>query len=40
MTKKEMTAKAASRIQGHADSTDTNKGFKSRAMSAAAKKEK
>ena len=40
MAKKGMTDKAAARIQAHADSTNTNKGFKSRVMRAAAKKEK
>ena len=40
LAKKGMTAKAASRIQAHSDSTGTNKEFKSRAMSAASKKEK
>ena len=34
---KPMTPAAALRIQKHADKTGTNKGFKSRAMSAAAK---
>ncbi|MFY1111163.1 MAG: hypothetical protein AB3K77_05720 [Methanosarcinaceae archaeon] len=40
MVKKGMTAKAASRIQSHADKTGTNQGFKSRATAAAAKNKK
>jgi len=35
-----MTSEAASRIQSHADSTETNQGFKARAQRSAAKKEK
>lgn len=33
--KKSMTKEAASRIQSHADKTETNQDFKARAMSAA-----
>lgn len=41
MSKKgSMTQKAAERIQSHADSTGTNKGFKSRAQSTASKNKK
>lgn len=36
-SKTPMTPKAASRIQGHADRTNTNAGFKARAQRAAAK---
>lgn len=37
MSKKSMTAKAASRIQAHADKSGTNQDFKARAQTAAAK---
>ena len=36
-TKTPMTPKDASRIQSHSDRTGTNKGFKTRAQSTAAK---
>jgi len=36
-SKNPMTPTAASRIQSHADHTDSNQGFKSRAQSTAAK---
>ena len=36
-SKSPMTPAAASRIQSHADRTDSNQGFKSRAQSTAAK---
>lgn len=35
--KKSMTKEAASRIQSHADKTETNQDFKARAMSASSK---
>jgi len=40
MGKSKMTSKAAQRIQSHADKSGRNKGFKSRAQSAAAKNSK
>ncbi|WP_370575658.1 hypothetical protein [Methanomethylovorans sp.] len=40
MATKNMTPEAASRIQSSADKTATNKDFKSRAQSSAAKKGK
>lgn len=41
MTKKTpMTKEATSRIQSHADRTDTNQGFKARAQSAVTKNKK
>jgi hypothetical protein len=40
MGKSKMTAKAASRIQSHADRSGRNQGFKSRSQSAAASKKK
>lgn len=39
-TTKKMTSSAASRIQSHADRNGSNKSFKSRAQSAAAKNKK